>query len=222
MNDCIYENYPLENLEGISKLILDNQQLYGLNVTIPYKTAIIKFIDHLDNEAIEIGAVNVLKIRRSGSDVKIYGYNSDITGIRETLDPYITGKVKNALVFGTGGSSLAICYFLRKSGIKLIQVSRSAKPGMITYDKVNSDLIHNSQLIINTTPLGMYPDIDSMPEIDYKSLTEEHILFDLVYNPEQTAFLKKGKEQGCKTINGIKMLWSQAEKSWEIWNNGVY
>ena len=191
----------------------------GLNVTIPYKSEIIRFLDEIESEANEIAAVNVLKIKRLNGLIKLYGYNSDVTGIRDSLLPHINMDVRNAIVFGTGGSSRAVCYVLKKSGLNVILISRNKKPGTLTYSEINSELINKADLIINTTPLGMFPDIESKPDINYNLLNKKQILFDLVYNPERTAFLKMGEEQGCKTISGIKMLHSQAERSWEIWND---
>lgn len=219
ISNCSYDNYPLENLDGFKDLISLEDELCGLNVTIPYKSEIIRFLDGIDSEAEEIGAVNVLKIKRSGRQFSLYGFNSDITGIRDSLLPHIGENTPGALVLGTGGSSRAVCYVLKKLGIKVNLVSRDRKPGTILYSDISSAILDSSLLIINTTPLGMYPDIESKPEIDYARLTEKHVLFDLVYNPELTAFLRTGREQGCHIISGLKMLYSQAEKAWEIWNN---
>jgi shikimate dehydrogenase len=219
ISDCLYENYPLEKLERFPELISSNRELSGLNVTIPYKTEIIKFLDSTEPAINEIGAVNVLKIRRSGNKVKVSGFNSDVTGIRESIIPYMNTGITNALILGTGGSSKAVAYTLRKAGISFTFVSRTKKNDCITYDNLTPDILLNSQLIINTTPLGMYPDINKMPAIDFKLLSRKHILFDLVYNPEITSFLRKGKESGCTIITGLKMLYAQAERSWEIWND---
>jgi shikimate dehydrogenase len=220
--DCSYENYPLHNLNQFKNLVADNPELCGLNVTIPYKSEIFQYLDIIDPEASEIGAVNVLKIRRSGNEIKIHGYNSDVTGIRDTLSPLLSKNVKNALILGTGGSSLAVRFVLKKLGIGVIQVSRKRRPDVIEYQDVSADILSRCKLIINTTPLGMFPDINTKPDINYNLLTDKHILFDLVYNPELTSFLRSGKERGCKTIGGITMLWSQAERSWQIWNNPEY
>jgi shikimate dehydrogenase len=219
ITDCSYDNYPLENLDGFKELISREVELCGLNVTIPYKSEIIKFLDVIDSEAEEIGAVNVLKIKRSGKQFRLHGFNSDITGIRDSLVQFVGENTPEALVLGTGGSSRAVCYVLKKLGIKVYLVSRDRKPGTILYSDISSAIIRRSRLIINTTPLGMYPDIGSKPEIDYTRLTDKHILFDLVYNPEFTEFLRTGKEHGCLVISGLKMLYSQAHKAWEIWNN---
>lgn len=217
--DCVYENFQLENLDHFRGIVQSDNDLCGLNITIPYKTSIIRFLDNMETEASEIGAVNVVKILRQSDQIVLNGYNSDVTGIRETLLPFIDKNIRNALVLGTGGSSRAICYVLEKLGIKIEKVSRERKPGMLTYSDLDSSIIGNTQLIINTTPLGMFPGIQTKPDIDYKMLNKNHILFDLVYNPELTSFLRMGAEQGCTILSGIKMLHSQAEKSWEIWNN---
>jgi shikimate dehydrogenase len=219
ITDCSYENFSLVNLDMLPELIKKETDLQGFNVTIPYKSEIFHFLDIIDPEAQKIGAVNVVKIRRASGQIKLYGYNSDITGIRETLLPVIDSNVRRAIVLGTGGSSKAVCYVLDKMGLDITSVSRNKKPGTVTYPEINSEMIHNAQLIINTTPLGMYPDVDGKPDIDYSSLGRKHILFDLVYNPEKTSFLTKGEEQGCTILSGITMLHSQAEKAWEIWND---
>jgi len=219
LTDCSYENFPIGNISMLPDIIAAEQSLCGLNVTIPYKTAVIQYVDILDNEASSVGSVNVLKIKRAESGSVIYGYNSDVTGIRDSIAPYISGKIKNALVLGTGGASKAVCYTLKSLGISVIQVSRNAKPDAITYNDVNASIINKVSLIVNTTPLGMYPDISSRPDLNYNLIGNEHILFDLVYNPEMTWFLKEGKKRGATIIPGLKMLYSQAEKSWSLWND---
>lgn len=219
ITDCHYENYPLTNLNLLQKLIAEETDLCGLNVTIPYKSEIIRFLDEIEPEANEIGAVNVLKIKRLSGLIKLCGYNSDVTGIRDSLLPHFNVDVRNAIVLGTGGSSRAVCHVLKKFGLNVTRISRNKKPGILAYSDINSGLINNTDLIINTTPLGMFPNIESKPDINYSLLNKKHILFDLVYNPESTAFLKMGEEQGCITISGIKMLHSQAERAWEIWND---
>ncbi len=219
LTDCSYENYPLPNIGQFPKLITEEPDLCGLNVTIPYKSEIIRFLDVIEPEAKEIGAVNVLKLKRFDGQITLSGYNSDVTGIRNSLLPYINNNIRNAIVLGTGGSSKAVCHVLKKFGFHVTLISRSKKHGILAYSDINSVLINNSELIINTTPLGMFPDTESRPDIDYNLLTKKHILFDLVYNPQITSFLKKGVVQGCTIISGLKMLHSQAEKSWEIWND---
>jgi shikimate dehydrogenase len=219
IRNCRYDNFPISDLGMLPQLLTDEPELCGLNVTIPYKSEIFRFLDFIDQEAREIGAVNVLKIRRSGPKIELYGFNSDITGIYDSLSAYINEGIRNAIILGTGGSSLAVRHVLKKSGIIFTQVSRYRKQGVLSYSDLDRGILENSRLIINTTPLGMYPDIDSRPDINYSILDERHILFDLVYNPEITSFLRSGRERGCSIITGLKMLHSQAEKSWEIWND---
>lgn len=217
--DCDYENYPLKDINRLQDLIAEEPELVGLNVTIPYKSDVISLLDWISPEADAIGAVNVIKIKRTEGEVKLSGFNSDITGISDSLVPYIKGTAGNAIVLGTGGSSRAVCYVLKKLGLSVTLVSRYKKPGIISYADIDARMIDSANLIVNTTPLGMFPDIKSKPDINYKLLGNKHILFDLVYNPELTSFLKMGAEQGCVIISGIKMLHSQAEKAWEIWND---
>jgi len=218
IKDCIYENYPLDSINGLQSL-LSSEKPDGLNVTIPYKSSVIRFLDRIDSEAAAIGAVNVIKARREGDKVLLCGYNSDITGILDTLRPFSGIKPKSALVLGSGGSSRAVCHVLKNMGFTYSVVSRVAREGYLTYDDLTREIIHDSGIIINTTPLGMHPDIASKPPIDYNSLTRRHVMFDLVYNPEITAFLNEGRMKGCTILTGLTMLFSQAERSWQIWNN---
>jgi shikimate dehydrogenase len=219
ISNCFYDNYPLENLNRFRELITSESDLCGLNVTIPYKSEIIDYLDSIDRVSEEIGAVNVIKIIRCSDKIKLTGYNSDVTGIKDSLLPYVNGKVTHALVLGTGGSSRAVCYVLRQFGLNINLVSRGKKPGVLLYSDIDQSTLDQTQLIVNTTPLGMFPNAGSKPGINYDGLNKTHILFDLVYNPELTEFLKLGAAKGCTVINGIKMLYSQAEKAWEIWNN---
>ncbi len=219
ISDCSYENYPIETLDRFPALISENPELCGLNVTIPYKTEIIKYADETEPAVKEIGAVNVLKIKRIGNQIKICGFNSDVTGIKVSVMPFVPEHIKNALVLGTGGSSKAVAYALKKMGIDVTLVSRTKKKNCITYEELTSSVIQKSDIIVNTTPLGMFPDVTTRPVINYDLLNEKHILFDLVYNPEITPFLRMGKERGCRIITGLKMLYAQAERSWEIWND---
>ncbi len=220
LTECIYDNYETQNLVSLINLIRNDTEFIGLNVTIPYKTEILKYLDGIGDEASEIGAVNVLKIAGSDSNRTITGYNTDIYGFMESLLPYLVDKkVRNALILGTGGSSKAIAFALTKLGIKFQYVSSSGKTGSIPYSEIDNNIIQNYLLIINATPLGMYPNILDKPDLNYSYLTPSNILFDLVYNPELTSFLHEGKERGCTIIGGLKMLQLQADKSWEIWNN---
>lgn len=221
IHDCSYVNYPLQDLNQLLSIIEAEPDLCGLNVTIPHKSDVIVLLDHISTEAFEIGAVNVIKISRKNEKPFLSGFNSDAYGFSGSLLPYLKDRRGIALVLGTGGSSKAVCYSLLKIGMDVRLVSRNARPGMIAYSDLNRDIIEKTVLIVNTTPLGMYPDTGTMPEIDYNLLDDRHILFDLVYNPENTAFLMQGKERGCTTIGGLRMLHLQAEKSWEIWNDNT-
>ncbi len=219
ITDSSYENFPISDIRMLYEILEKEPDLLGLNVTIPYKSQVIKYLDFIDNEAHEIGAVNVLKIKRGEDRIQLHGYNSDIAGIADSLSPYLGRETKNAIVLGTGGSSRSVCYVLKKSGWNITQVSRNKRPGNIDYSDLNSRILSDASLIINTTPLGMFPDTETRPEINYSLLNENHILFDLVYNPELTLFLQSGIKMGCSVISGIKMLYSQAERAWQIWND---
>jgi shikimate dehydrogenase len=219
ISDCSYNNFPLSDINQLVKLVSEETNLKGLNVTIPYKSEIIRFLDSIDPEAEEIGAVNVIKLKLIDGKIKLHGFNTDVTGIRDSLSPFITSSIRNAIVFGTGGSSRAVCYALKKYGINIAQISREKKSGICTYADINADLIEKTELLVNTTPLGMFPDVNGKPDINYSLLSDKHILFDLVYNPQITSFLRIGIERGCTTIGGLKMLHSQAERAWEIWND---
>lgn len=219
ISDCQYENYPLTNIDLLAELISNNSDLYGLNVTIPYKSAVIQYLDIIDEQARSIGAVNVLKFVKSGDKALLKGFNTDIDGFRNSILPYLDERVTNALVLGTGGGAKAVCYVLGKLGIKITSADIIKIEGVLNYSEITNNILMNNQLIVNTTPLGMFPDILGKPDLNYSCLNKNHILFDLVYNPELTSFLKAGSEQGCTTISGIKMLHSQAEKAWEIWND---
>lgn len=219
--DCVYDNYPLTDLRQLKELVSDNR-LAGLNVTIPYKTAVMPLLTGIDPEAAAVGAVNVIKITRYADRVELKGFNSDIHGIADTLRPVINPGLGRALVLGSGGSSKAVCHVLASMKMDYMVVSRVKRPGCLTYGELGRDIIRNTRLIVNTTPLGMFPDTGGYPDIDYELLGPEHILFDLVYNPEITSFLRKGQERGCVVLSGLKMLYSQAERSWEIWNSEKY
>jgi shikimate dehydrogenase len=219
ITDCYYENYPLTNLTQLNKLIAEEPDLCGLNVTIPYKSEIFGLLDIIEHEAKEIGAVNVIKLNRGGDKVLSKGFNTDIYGFRNSISPYLGERVINALVLGTGGGAKAVCYVLRKFGIKITSVDIIKLEGVLNYSEITDNILISNQLIVNTTPLGMFPDILRKPNLNYRCLTKDHILFDLVYNPELTSFLKEGKKKGCTIISGIKMLYGQAERAWEIWND---
>lgn len=219
ITNCFYNLYPLKNIDEFNYLINDFTELSGLNVTIPYKQDIIPFLDKLDPNAKEIGAVNTIKFYWNHNKLVLIGYNTDYLGFMDSLKPLLKPIHKKALVLGTGGSSLAVTYALKQLGVEYQMVSRIAKNSKsIDYDSLTNEIITDHKIIVNTTPLGMYPRIDQSPNIPYQAITKEHILFDLIYNPKQTEFLGKGKEQGATVKNGFEMLVKQAEYSWKIWN----
>ncbi|WP_299899680.1 shikimate dehydrogenase [uncultured Aquimarina sp.] len=210
-----YINFDLKSIEEL-KEVLENKEIHGMNVTIPYKEEVIPYLDTLDPIAKEIGAVNVIKFENNG---KLTGYNSDYYGFTESLKPLLTPKIKKALILGTGGASKAIAYALEKLDIKYTFVSRNPDFKELSYNDLDEDIIRDFKLIINCTPLGTHPKVQNHPDIPFEHLGENHILYDLIYNPEETTFMRKGKEKGAKTINGLRMLVLQAERSWEIWNS---
>ncbi len=212
-----YELFSLSDVSLLRQLIVEHN-LSGLNVTIPYKQAVMPLLDAIDDEAAAIGAVNVVKIRRMSDGLHLNGYNTDAIGFRRSLEPLLKPWHTSALVLGTGGASKAVVHVLRSLGIEVQSVSRTKTATAITYDELNEDIFCASKLIVNTTPLGTYPDTDACPEIPYNLLTDKYLLYDLVYNPAQTLFLKKGAERGVTTKNGYEMLVLQAEASLEIWN----
>ena len=213
--DCKYDVFPLEKIEDFVELCNDKKNLIGLNVTIPYKEKIIPFLDELDETAANIGAVNTIKF----SNGKKIGYNSDAYGFEMSLKPLLKSHHRRALILGTGGASKAVRYVLEKLDIPYQLISRDKNKSNRTYADVSGSLQYDNLLIINTTPLGMHPNVDEYPDINYPFLTDRHLLYDLIYNPEETQFLKEGKQRGAQTKNGLEMLYLQAERSWEIWNS---
>ena len=212
---CDYSLYELPEIECVKEFML-TPDLVGFNVTIPYKQQIIPYLDALDAQAREVGAVNCVKIERDGRRV---GYNTDVDGIRLSLDKLLGGeKVGSALVLGTGGASQAVQYVLRERGINYKVVSREKCKADLTYDELTQDVMATHRLIINASPVGMYPACENCPDIPYAMLSGSHFLFDLVYNPLTTRFMELGAEQGAATISGIDMLYAQAESAWRIWN----
>ena len=211
-----YKLFELPEIGDVEGLIAENPNLIGFNVTIPYKEQIIPYLDDLSNEARAIGAVNCVKIFSDGCRV---GYNTDVDGIRLTLDNLLgENKVTSALVLGSGGASKAVRYVLGERGIKSLVVSRNSGSGDITYDKLSVDVIAENKLIINASPVGTYPDVDAAPTLPYHLLTSEHRLFDLVYNPSVTRFMQHGIEHKAQVVSGLDMLYAQAESAWRIWN----
>jgi len=219
ISDTDYRLFPITDIAGLSDLLISKPGLLGFNVTIPYKIAVLPYLDQLSDEARGVGAVNCVKIERNGTDVKLTGYNTDIFGFRESLLPYLKPHHTKALVLGTGGAAKAVCYTLQQLGISFSLVSRNADtPGMLNYRQLTQNIISEHLLIINTSPVGMYPHTDACPEIPYRFLTPRHVLYDLVYNPAETKFMQQGMKAGAEVSNGLRMLELQAEKSWEIWN----
>ncbi|CAG5081975.1 shikimate dehydrogenase family protein [Parvicella tangerina] len=212
-----YVNFELSSIEELPELI-KSQRPTGLNVTIPYKEEVIQFVDQLSQEASEVNAVNTLKINYLSDDIEIIGHNTDVFGFRQSIKPFFEGRHEKALILGTGGASKAVEYVLKKLGVEVTLVSRQPKQGQLSYEEINEYVIKFHQMIVNTTPVGMYPHSDEKVDISYDALTNGHLLIDLIYNPEETQFLKEGKARGAKTLNGLSMLHQQAEKAWEIWN----
>ena len=207
-----YTNYDIESIHDLNN-VFNSKNLCGLNVTIPYKEKIISFLDKISDEAEQIGAVNTICFE-NGSKV---GYNTDIFGFTESLKMNKIDNIDSALILGTGGAAKTIIYFCNKNNIPFNVVSRQESNLNLSYNELNEDIFNKRVLIVNCTPLGTYPDINRCPKLPYELINKENILFDLVYNPSETLFMKKGKEIGCKTLNGYQMLRLQAEKSWEIW-----
>lgn len=209
-----YENFDIETLSPLKEIIHSNKNLKGLNVTIPYKEDVIPLLDCVSKNARIIGAVNTIVIGKT----KCKGYNTDHYGFRKSLKPLLKPCHKKALILGTGGASKAVAYALRKLKIEYDFVSRTGNEVIYNYNEIDDKVFADYQIIINTTPLGTFPNTIQSPPLDYSLFTKKHIAFDLVYNPEETVFLKKAKQNGAVTINGYKMLVYQAEKSWKIWN----
>jgi shikimate dehydrogenase len=214
-DDCTYENFDIPSISEFSEIISKNPDIKGLNVTIPYKETIIPYLHKLSKNAAQIGAVNVIKITKKE---KLKGYNSDYYGFQKALKPLLEIHHKKALILGTGGAAKAVAFALDKLGILSTFVSREANENTIDYNRINATTFDNYQIIINCTPLGTSPNLKEFPPISYDYFTNKHIAFDLIYNPEETVFLKKAKKKGAIIKNGYDMLVFQAEKSWKIWN----
>lgn len=218
-----YSNFELDSIVKIINIVQSRKDLKGFNVTIPYKQDIVRYLDFIGEEANGIGAVNVVKIDRTrdgknGSGLFLSGYNSDAFGFKNSLLPLLDIRKRKALVLGTGGASKAVVYVLHNLGIDHQYVSRERKEGILCYDDLSKNVIEEYELIVNCTPLGTSPDVNQCPAIPYQYLTSNHILYDLVYNPEETLFLKKGKEKKATVKNGYEMLELQALEAWNIWN----
>lgn len=219
-NEQIAARYDLYELDDISKFssLVQDVELSGLNVTIPYKEKVIPFLHELDETAQKIGAVNVIKFMRRDGNLLLKGYNSDAIGFENSLKPYLQTHHTKALILGTGGASKAIDYVLNKLGVETTFVSRRAQAGMLTYADLNEQIICENTIIVNASPVGTFPHSDECPDIPYQYLSDKHLLFDVVYNPAETLFLKKGRDCGSVGLNGEAMLVGQAIAAWEIWN----
>lgn len=217
LRNYVFKNFELPAITDLEEVLSHNKDLLGCSVTIPYKEAIIPFLDELSEEAKEIGAVNCISFR-SG---KRFGHNTDVYGFSQSIKPFLDTNHGRALILGTGGASKAVAYALKKVGVEVYFVSTSPKKNENTfsYSELNEVIMNAFKLIVNTTPLGTFPKVEEFPDLPYHLLTPQHLAYDLVYNPEQTLFLKKAREMGAITVNGLSMLHLQAEKSWEIWNS---
>lgn len=217
--DARYTNFSIPTIEEFPQIIASHPLLNGLNVTIPYKEAVIPFLDRLSDEAEAIGAVNVIKFERQEKRLSLTGYNSDVTGFERSIMPLLKSHHTHALIMGTGGASKAVDYALRRMGIHTQLVSRNRRDEhTITYEEVTPQLLEEYSVIVNCTPAGMYPHTDKCPNLPYHALTPHHLLYDLIYNPECTLFMRKGLDEGATVKNGMDMLRLQALEAWEIWN----
>jgi shikimate dehydrogenase len=222
--DCEYNLFPIENINLLPQLIKDNPTLCGLNVTIPYKESVIPFLDELDETAKAVGAVNCIKIVSSTEYQvpRLIGYNTDVYGFRQSIKPFLEIQHERALILGTGGASKAVAYVLKNIGIDCYFVSRVKKQEFgdksFTYEELNENIIKAFKLIVNCSPIGTYPNVNNAPDIPYQFISPSHLLYDLVYNPPETEFLKRGKANGASAVNGLSMLQQQAEEAWNVWN----
>lgn len=217
--DAEYLNFEIPSIDEFTSIIKDNADLIGLNVTIPYKEAVMPFLNRIDDEAKRIGAINVIKIEREKDQTILTGYNSDIVGFQNSISPLIKPHHKKALILGTGGASKAVIEGLKNIGIESTYVSRGKKQeNTVLYSELTEEIFKEYTVIVNSSPVGTFPNIDEYPDIPYQYITEKHLLYDLVYNPSQTTFLKKGAEQRATIKNGAEMLELQAIEAWNIWN----
>lgn len=213
-----YINFEIPSIDNFLEVIESNPELKGLNVTIPYKEQVIEYLDLLSPEAKAIGAVNVIKISHKGEKTILKGYNSDVIGFTRSIEPLLERHHKKALILGTGGASKAVNYGLKSLGLETLFVSRTKKGGVITYDEVTPDVIREYNVIINCTPLGMYPKVETCPPLPYEAMDSHNLLYDLLYNPDETLFMEKGRKQRAVVKNGLEMLLLQAFASWQFWH----
>lgn len=213
-----YVNFEIPSIDDLPEVLGSNPELKGLNVTIPYKQKVMAFLDYISPEARAIGAVNVIRVVHKGDNITLRGYNSDVIGFKQSIEPMLESYHKKALVLGTGGASRAVAYGLKTLGLESVFVSRYERPGTIQYQSITPEVVREYNVIVNCTPLGMYPNTEECPQLPYEALDEHNILYDLIYNPDETLFMKRGAEHGANVKNGLEMLLLQAFASWEFWN----
>ncbi len=216
--DAVYENYEIAQVDTFLEIVESEPNLRGLNVTIPYKEKVIPYLDVVSPEARAIGAVNVIKIVHDGNGITMKGFNSDVIGFTQSIEPLLEKYHKKALILGTGGAAKAVDYGLRSLGLETVYVSRYERPDTIQYEKITPEIVKEYNVIVNCTPCGMYPHTDECPLLPYEAMDNHTILYDLIYNPDETLFMKKGAAQGATVKNGLEMLLLQAFASWEFWH----
>ena len=216
--DAQYINFEIPNIENLVEVLDLNPELKGLNVTIPYKEKVISYLDYISPEARAIGAVNVIRVSHKGKDTILRGYNSDVIGFTKSIEPLLERFHKKALILGTGGASKAINYGLKSLGLETVFVSRFKRPGTIQYEDVTPDVVKEYNVIVNCTPVGMYPNVEQCPKLPHEAMDQHTLLYDLIYNPDETLFMHNGSEHGATVKNGLEMLLLQAFASWEFWN----
>ena len=214
-----YENFEISSIDQLQEVLDTNPNLKGLNVTIPYKEKVMEYLDSITPEAQAIGAVNVIRVWQDGKKLKLKGYNSDVIGFTQSIEPMIDPNWhKKALILGTGGASKAINYGLKSLGLETVYVSRYERPGTIQYASITPEVVKEYNVIVNCTPVGMYPHTEECPPLPYEAMDHHTILYDLIYNPDETLFMKRGRQQGAEVKNGLEMLLLQAFASWEFWH----
>ena len=217
--NAVYENFEIPDVDLLNEVVDSNPNLKGLNVTIPYKEKVMQYLDTISPEARAIGAVNVIRVTHEGTKIKLKGYNSDVIGFTQSIEPMLDKKWhKKALILGTGGASKAIDYGLRNLGLETVFVSRYERPGTIQYETITPEVVKDYNVIVNCTPVGMYPKTEECPKLPYEAMDSHTILYDLIYNPDETLFMKRGAEHGAQVKNGLEMLLLQAFASWEFWH----
>ena len=217
--DAVYENYEIPNIDALAEILDSNPELKGLNVTIPSKEKVIPFLDSISPEARAIGAVNVIRVTHRGNKTELKGFNSDVIGFTKSIEPMLDKKWhQKALILGTGGASKAIDYGLRSLGLETVFVSRYERPNTIQYKTITPEVVKEYNVIVNCTPLGMYPKTEVCPDLPYEAMDSHTILYDLIYNPDETLFMKRGAQYGANVKNGLEMLLLQAFASWEFWH----